>query len=145
MAKISHPNVAQVFEVGEWRERIYLAMEFIEGRTLGDWLEAEARSRDEVIPVLLQAGEGLAAAHGSGVIHRDFKPDNILVGDDSHPRIRTAFMAASAAALPLAALTGLCTWVLMDPLMASLMGWLLLTSTVTVSIGVGMSLDHATR
>ena len=76
MARLSHPNVAQVYEVAEVDERLFLAMEFIEGATLRDWLAAAPRSWREVLRVYIEAGRGLAAAHAAELMHRDFKPDS---------------------------------------------------------------------
>ena len=87
MARLSHPNVVQVFEAGEVEEAVYLAMEYVEGHDLRTWLGIRERSWREIVAVFLQAGQGLAAAHAAGVIHRDFKPDNVLVGDDGRARV----------------------------------------------------------
>jgi serine/threonine protein kinase len=82
LAKLSHANVVQVYEVGEHEGRTFLAMEYVEGETLGGWLRAEQRSWNEVLDLFLDAGRGLAAAHRAGVVHRDFKADNVLLGHD---------------------------------------------------------------
>ncbi len=74
MARLSHPNVVQVYEVGELRDELFVAMEFIDGVDLSDWLAAKRRSWREVQRVFLEAGRGLAAAHAAGLVHRDFKP-----------------------------------------------------------------------
>ncbi len=87
MAKLSHPNVVQVYEVGEVHDLVFLAMEYVAGKDLRTWLAVKPRSWREVIAVFLQAGQGLAAAHAAGIIHRDFKPDNVLVGDDGRVRV----------------------------------------------------------
>jgi tetratricopeptide (TPR) repeat protein/predicted Ser/Thr protein kinase len=79
MARISHPHVIPVFEVGTWGEQVFVAMEFIDGGTLRSWLEERPRSWREVLEKFLDAGQGLAAAHAAGVVHRDFKPANVLV------------------------------------------------------------------
>jgi serine/threonine protein kinase/tetratricopeptide (TPR) repeat protein len=81
MARLRHPNVVVVHDVGTFQERVFLAMEFVDGGTLKEWLR-ENPPRDERLRVLLAAGRGLAAAHAAGLIHRDFKPDNVLVGKD---------------------------------------------------------------
>ncbi|MEX1366909.1 MAG: protein kinase, partial [Nannocystaceae bacterium] len=92
LARLSHPNVVQVHEAGVHEGQVYLVMELVEGRTLRAWLEDEvagsggARWR-AVLEVMLAAGEGLAAAHEVGLTHRDFKPDNVLVGDDGRVRV----------------------------------------------------------
>jgi hypothetical protein len=79
--------VVPIYEVGEVGGRIFLAMEFVEGATLGQWQRAEGRSWEEVLDAYLAAGDGLLAAHRAGLVHRDFKPDNVLVGADGRPRV----------------------------------------------------------
>jgi tetratricopeptide (TPR) repeat protein len=78
MARVSHPNVIPVFDVGVWGDQVFLAMELADGGTLSDWLEGE-RSWREVLERFLEAGRGLLAAHEAGLVHRDFKPANVLV------------------------------------------------------------------
>jgi eukaryotic-like serine/threonine-protein kinase len=79
MAKLSHRNVCAVHDVQPFGDEIAIAMEYIEGTTLDAWLKATRRSWREVLRVFIQAGEGLGAAHRAGLIHRDFKPDNVLI------------------------------------------------------------------
>jgi tetratricopeptide (TPR) repeat protein/predicted Ser/Thr protein kinase len=86
MAKLSHANVVHVYEVGEHDERVYIAMEFVEGPTLATWLETP-RSADTIVDVFTAAAEGLSAAHRAGVIHRDFKPDNVLLNARDVPKV----------------------------------------------------------
>jgi serine/threonine protein kinase/tetratricopeptide (TPR) repeat protein len=86
LAKISHPNVVPVYEVGEHDADIYIAMEYVEGETLLHW-QARPRSLAELLAMYRQAGAGLAAAHAVGVVHRDFKPGNALVGRDDRLRV----------------------------------------------------------
>ena len=87
MARLAHPNVVTVHEVGTFGDQVFIAMEFIAGMTLKRWLRRARRSWQEVVPVFVQAGRGLAAAHAAGLIHRDFKPDNVMVSEDRAGRV----------------------------------------------------------
>ncbi len=114
MAKLAHPHVVTVFEVGEYQGQVFVAMEFVKGGNLRQWLETE-RSWQEVVDVYTQAGRGLAAAHQVGIVHRDFKPDNVFIGDDGRVRVGdfglahqgalTESQPANAAGMPQQALT----------------------------------------
>ncbi len=86
MARISHPNVIAVYEAGEHGDQIYVVMELIKGVTLRTWL-GQARGWREVLACFLQAGRGLAAAHRAGLVHRDFKPDNVLVSTHGEVKV----------------------------------------------------------
>jgi tetratricopeptide (TPR) repeat protein/predicted Ser/Thr protein kinase len=79
IARITHPNVVTVHDVGTYEGRVFVAMEYIEGLTLRRWLQERRREWPEILDVLCDAGSGLAAAHEGDLIHRDFKPDNVLV------------------------------------------------------------------
>ena len=87
LAQISHPNVVQVFDVIRFRGDIALIMEFVEGRTLGAWLGEERRHWRAIVTMFIGAGEGLAAVHAANLVHRDFKPANVLVDSSGRPRI----------------------------------------------------------
>ena len=87
LAGISHDNVVEIYDVGIEHGRIYLAMELIEGTTLSAWARGQPRSVEERLDKLVAAGRGLAAVHANGLVHRDFKPDNVLVGDDGRVRV----------------------------------------------------------
>jgi predicted Ser/Thr protein kinase len=87
LARLAHPNVVGVYDVDVEGELVWIAMEFVEGGTLRSWLSAGPRELDEVLAALRAAGEGLAAAHAVGLVHRDFKPDNVLVGSDGRVRV----------------------------------------------------------
>jgi len=95
LARLSHPNVVAVHDVGEHEGQVFLAMEFVEGQTLRKWLRAKERSVREVLGVLALAGRGLAAAHAKGIVHRDFKPDNVMVDDDGRVRVMDFGLARS--------------------------------------------------
>jgi serine/threonine protein kinase/tetratricopeptide (TPR) repeat protein len=87
MAKLAHPNILPIYDVGYHGTNIYVAMEFVAGHTLRQWFSLTQRSWQEVLTVMIAAGEGLYAAHQAGLIHRDFKPDNLLIGLDGRVRV----------------------------------------------------------
>lgn len=87
MARIAHPNVIAVHDVGTVGERVFFAMELVDGEPLGAWLERRRPPASEILKVFRMAGAGIAAAHAAGVVHRDFKPDNVLVDREGRPRV----------------------------------------------------------
>ena len=95
MAQLAHPNVITVFEVGSVGGQTFVAMELIHGQTLRDWLAARPRSLHDRLGVLHDAGVGLAAAHAAGLVHRDFKPENVMIGDDGRARVGDFGLARS--------------------------------------------------
>lgn len=83
LARLSHPNVVQVYDVGEHLGQVFMAMEFVVGRPLRAWLREAPRSLTELLPVFAAAARGLAATHDAGIVHRDIKPDNVMIADDA--------------------------------------------------------------
>ena len=86
-AALSHPNIAQIFEIGEDGGAHYIAMEFIDGVTLRDKIHREPTDLQKLLRHLQHVAEGLAKAHSGGVVHRDLKPDNIMITTDGHAKI----------------------------------------------------------
>jgi tetratricopeptide (TPR) repeat protein len=99
LARLQHPNVIAVYDVGTVGDEVFIAMELVDGATVTEWLKAEQRSLRDVIAVFTQAGRGLAAAHAAGLVHRDFKPDNVLIGRDGRVRVLDFGVARAAADL----------------------------------------------
>jgi serine/threonine protein kinase len=95
MARLSHPEVITVYDVGTFGDELFVAMEFVDGETLRRWRAACHRSCPEILAVYERAGSGLAAAHEAGLVHRDFKPDNVLVGRDGRVRVTDFGLARS--------------------------------------------------
>jgi tetratricopeptide (TPR) repeat protein/predicted Ser/Thr protein kinase len=94
LAKLSHPNVVPIYDVGVERNHVFLFMELVLGDTLRTW--AEGRGARDILAVYQQAGAGLAAAHAAGLVHRDFKPDNAIVGRDGRVRVVDFGLACEA-------------------------------------------------
>ena len=104
IARLSHPNVVAVYDAGTVTDRVYFAMEFVEGMTIDRWLAAAGRSWREILRVFIAAGRGLEAAHAAGLVHRDFKPQNVMIARDGSVRVMdfglarlTAMESASSA------------------------------------------------
>jgi tetratricopeptide (TPR) repeat protein len=95
MARLTHPNVVAVHDVGTLGDEVFVAMDFVEGETLASWLLQRPHGWREVLAIFLEAGKGLAAAHAVGIVHRDFKPDNVLIGKDGVVRVGDFGLAAA--------------------------------------------------
>ncbi len=87
LAKLKHPNIVTVYDIGEHKGELFIAMEYVEGSTLDDWQLSSRRSLRELLQVYDGAAAGLWAAHQAGIVHRDFKPSNVLVGNDGSVRV----------------------------------------------------------
>lgn len=97
LARLSHPNVVTVHDVGHWHDGLFLVMEFVDGITLKRWVSRHPNAGvEERMELLLQAANGLHAAHEAGLIHRDFKPSNVLVGADGRIRVADFGLARRA-------------------------------------------------
>ncbi len=96
MAKLSHVNVVTVHDVGVMEDQVFLAMELVEGKTLRDLMRDVTPGARELRDVLVEAGRGLAAAHKAGLVHRDFKPENVLIGRDGRVCVSDFGIARSA-------------------------------------------------
>ena len=87
IARVAHPNIVAIYDVGLVDDQVFIAMEYIEGQRMRDWMAAGPRSLREVLHVFEQCARGLAAAHDAGLVHRDFKPENVLLGNDGRVRV----------------------------------------------------------
>ncbi|MBL0697804.1 serine/threonine-protein kinase [Comamonas sp. JC664] len=97
MARLSHPNVVSVYDAGTFAGRVFIAMERVDGLSLRHWLRAEHRTWREVLGIFRQAGRGLAAAHAAGLVHRDFKPANVLVSKEGRAQVTDFGLARTTA------------------------------------------------
>lgn len=95
MARLHHPNVVMVHDVGVCDGRVFVAMDLVEGETLRRWMEARPRGWREIVALFVAAGRGLAAAHAVGLLHGDFKPDNVLVDARGTPHVADFGLARS--------------------------------------------------
>ena len=100
MARIAHPNVIAVYDVGVWESQVFVAMELAPKGTLRKWQSVPGRAWHEILDAYLAAGRGLVAAHEAGLVHRDFKPDNVLVGADGRMRVTDFGLARTDSAPP---------------------------------------------
>ncbi len=96
MARLQHAQVIAVYDVGTIDGQVFIAMEFIDGHTLTAWLKEQPRSQAQILETFTLAGRGLSAAHAVGLVHRDFKPDNVLVGKDGQVRVTDFGLARRA-------------------------------------------------
>jgi len=95
MAKVTHPGVVTVYDAGELDDGVFIAMELVDGSTLAHWLATERREWREIVRMFLAIGRGLAAAHAAGIVHRDFKPENVLVDHQGRAAVTDFGLAAS--------------------------------------------------
>ncbi|HXJ21688.1 MAG TPA: serine/threonine-protein kinase [Polyangia bacterium] len=96
VARLTHPNVVGVYDVGNVGGRMFLAMELVDGETLSAWLARSPRGVSQILHVFAMANRGLDAAHRAGIVHRDFKPQNVMVAGDGSVRVMDFGLAASA-------------------------------------------------
>jgi eukaryotic-like serine/threonine-protein kinase len=100
LARLQHPNVVAVHDAGTDGDRVYVAMELVEGETLGAWLRAGPRTWQDVVAKIAAAGRGIAAAHRAGIVHRDVKPDNVLIDRDGTPKVADFGLAGHSDPVP---------------------------------------------
>jgi tetratricopeptide (TPR) repeat protein/tRNA A-37 threonylcarbamoyl transferase component Bud32 len=95
LAQLSHPNVVSIYDIGLFEEQVFIAMELVDGEDLRVWLGSAPRTHAEILAVCTRAGEGLAAAHRAGLVHRDFKPENVVIGKDGRVHVLDFGLARS--------------------------------------------------
>lgn len=100
LARLAHPNVVTVYDVGLEVDRVFIVMELVRGVTLTQYAREHKPSRTEFLEMFMQAGRGLGAAHEAGLVHRDFKPDNVLIGDDGRVRVTDFGLAHGSYEIP---------------------------------------------
>lgn len=96
LARLSHPNVIQVYDVGRWRDRVYVALEYVEGRSLDAWVGATKPRWRDIVAMLCAAGDGVAAGHQADLLHLAIEPRSIFVGDDGVARLMDLGLARSS-------------------------------------------------
>ena len=106
LARLTHPNVVHVYEVGTWAGHPWVAMEYVPGGTARSWIREAKRTPRAILALYLAAGRGLAAAHAAGLVHRDFKPDNVLVGTDGRICVADFGLARELGSTPVDASRG---------------------------------------
>ncbi len=87
LAQVNDPHVIEVYDVGTVGAQVYIAMELVDGVSLSQWCERHSRTSDEIVAMFVQVGQGLSAAHRAGLVHRDFKPDNVVIGAEGRARV----------------------------------------------------------
>jgi serine/threonine protein kinase len=102
---LKHPHIIAVHDVGEFNDCQYLVTEFVDGGTLAAWVHTEQRTWRQIIELLIGVADGLAAAHGAGILHRDIKPDNILVGSNGNAKLADFGLAKLADSIRISELT----------------------------------------
>lgn len=100
MAQLNHPNVATVFDVGEDEQGLFVVMQWVEGGTARTWAEEKRRRWQDIVRLYIAAGEGLAAAHAANIVHRDFKPSNVLVAKDGAVQVTDFGLASNSPSAP---------------------------------------------